>query len=64
MWEEKDRQALIKSCLNEHNASYCDCVDDKIFKEYDLESFNALEKRKDKELSEFIAASERECFED
>ncbi len=63
-WEEKDREALIKSCLNEHNMTYCNCVDDRIFKEYDLETYNKLDKKSDKEFLEFIKVSEEECFED
>ena len=62
MWEKKDREALIQTCLGEHNASYCACMDNMIFKEYDLESFSSLDK-KDKEYVEFIKESEKECFE-
>lgn len=64
MWEEKDREELIKSCLSEHNTTYCSCVDDRIFKEYDLETFNRLDKKNDKDFLEFIKVSEQECFED
>jgi len=64
MWEEKDRAALVQSCLNEHNATYCNCVDDRIFKEYDLETFNKLDKKKDKDFLAFVKESEQECFED
>ena len=64
MWEEKDREELIKSCLREHNTTYCNCVDDRIFKEYDVETFNRLDKKNDKDFLEFIKTSEQECFED
>ncbi len=64
MWEEKDRQALIESCLSEHNATYCNCVDDRIFKEYDMQTYNRLDKKNDKAFLAFIKTSEEECFED
>ncbi len=64
MWEEKDREALIQTCLVEHNSSYCYCVDDKIFKEYDLQTYNQLDKKRDKEFLAFIKVSEQECFEE
>ncbi len=63
-WEEKDRESLIQRCLDEHNTTYCSCVDDRIFKEYDLQTFNQLDKKNDKEFLEFIKMSEQECFEE
>jgi hypothetical protein len=61
-WEDKDRQSLIQNCLGEHNASYCNCVDDLIFKTYDLESFSRLDQQSEA-FVEFIKDSEKECFE-
>ena len=60
-WEDKDRETLVQTCLSEHNTSYCTCVDNMIFKEYDLQSFSKLDK-KSEEYLEFIKDSEEECF--
>lgn len=62
-WPESDRLAFVQECLGEHNASYCDCVDDMIFKEYDINSFREIERESDREYLEFIAESEKECLE-
>jgi len=64
MWEEKDREALERECLDEHNSSYCVCMDNMIFKAYDLQSFKLLDKKNDKEYLEFIKESKEECFGD
>ena len=64
MWEEKDREALGRECLDEHNSSYCACMDNMIFKAYDVESFKRLDKENDKEYLEFIKESKEECFGD
>lgn len=61
-WEDKDRNSLMQTCLSEHNESYCNCIDDMIFKTYDLQSFEALDKTSEAYL-EFIKDSEKECFE-
>lgn len=60
-WQESDRRSLIMQCEKEHNSSYCSCLEDKIFKEYDLESYKALSSNKDKELTEFLDECSKEC---
>lgn len=60
-WEESDRIALIAECQKEHNASYCFCLDDKIFKEYDFEGYRGLEKGKESEFALFIDEVDKEC---
>jgi len=61
-WEESDREALVQTCLGEHNATYCTCMDNMIFKTYDEQSYMALDK-KGQEYLDFIKDSEKECFE-
>lgn len=60
-WQDKDQDDLMAQCVQEHNQTYCSCLDDKIFKEYDLESFKALHKDKDEEYLEFLDESDKEC---
>lgn len=62
-WEDKDIEALIQTCLGEHNASYCNCVDNMIFKEYDLKSFREVDKSSEAYIG-FVKDAEKECFED
>lgn len=63
-WEDSEKSMLDKSCLSEHNASYCACIDDKIFKEYDAQTYSKLDIKNDKDFLEFLKESEEECFED
>ncbi|MEN8147647.1 MAG: hypothetical protein ABFR02_08505 [Campylobacterota bacterium] len=60
-WQDVDKESLIAVCIQEYNQSHCDCLDDKIFKEYDFESFKALEKQKDEDYLEFIEEVDKEC---
>jgi hypothetical protein len=62
-WQPQEREELIQSCISEHNVSYCECLDDKIFKAYDIKSYRALDKDKDEEYLEFLEASQKECRE-
>lgn len=63
-WEEKQREDMIQSCLGEHNASYCRCVDDNIFKTYDYNTFKAIDQNNDKDFLAFIGDVEKGCLED
>ncbi len=62
-WQERDKAELLSTCKAEHNATYCECMDDKIFKEYSLKSFKALDTKQDKDFLEFVKESEKECLE-
>ena len=60
-WQDVDKESVIEACVQEHNQTYCSCLDDMIFKEYDFESFMALEKQKDEDYLEFIEEVDKEC---
>lgn len=60
-WQDIDKESVLAACVQEHNQSYCSCLDDKIFKEYDFESFKELEKKRDKDYLEFVAEVDEEC---
>lgn len=62
-WEERDKAKMIEACMIEHNASYCECLDDKVFKEYTFEVFQKIDKSKDQAYLEFIAEMKEECSE-
>jgi len=63
-WTDEQRETLQKECLNEHNASYCSCMDNMIVKEYDFKGFDKIDKQNDKKYLEFLEESKKECFED
>ena len=60
-WQDVDKESVLTACVKEYNQSYCACLDDKIFKEYDFESFKALEKQKDADYLEFVEEVDKEC---
>ena len=60
-WQERDRTSLTAQCADEYNQTYCSCLEDKIFKEYDFESYKVLSLNKDDELTEFLDESAKEC---
>jgi len=60
-WQERDREALLSKCEEEHNSSYCSCLDDLIVKEYDVESYRELEKGSDEQLVSFLKECDEEC---
>lgn len=60
-WQDADQKSLMAQCVQEHNQSYCSCLDDKIFKEYALETFKALDRQKDEDYLEFMEEVDKEC---
>lgn len=62
-WQESDKVQVLESCMKEHNTSYCECVDDKIFKEYTFEAFETIDQVNDKEYLEFMTDMKEECSE-
>ena len=64
-WQESDRANMIKLCNIEHNNSqYCECVDDRVFKEYTMKEYKKLHEAKDKDFIEFMKETLQECKED
>jgi len=60
-WQDKSKEEILSVCIQEHNQSYCECLDDKIFKEYDFETFKQLEHSKDDDYVEFVDEIDKEC---
>jgi glucan phosphoethanolaminetransferase (alkaline phosphatase superfamily) len=60
-WSDQDKNLLNERCLSEHNTTLCDCLNDKIIKEYSFSSFKTTD---EKELKEFMSESKKECLED
>lgn len=60
-WQEHDKTALLSTCEQEHNSTYCGCLDDMIVKEYDVDTYRELEKGRDEELVSFLKECDEEC---
>lgn len=60
-WQDADRESLLAACVKEHNGTYCTCFDDMLFKEYDFDTFQLMQKQKDEDYLEFIEDTDKEC---
>jgi len=62
-WSEDKKQELISECKKENNETLCQCLDDKIFKEYSFEDFKSLDKN-GSDFNEFVKETKEECLDD
>ena len=62
-WSEDKKQELISECKKENNETLCQCLDEKIFKEYSFEDFTSLDKNSS-DFNEFIKETKEECLDD
>ena len=62
-WSEDKKQELISECKKENNETLCQCLDEKIFKEYSFEDFKSLDKNSS-DFNEFIKETKEECLDD
>ncbi|MBU0721387.1 hypothetical protein KJ877_08595 [bacterium] len=62
-WNAGDKKEYVSTCRSENNESLCECISDAVFKEYTLESFEALDKN-GSDFKEFIKETKEECLDD
>jgi hypothetical protein len=62
-WSQDQKQDLISECKKENNETLCQCLDEKIFKEYSFEDFKSLDKNSS-DFNEFIKDTKEECLDD
>lgn len=62
-WSEDKKQELISECKKENNETLCQCLDEKIFKEYSFEDFKSLDKNSS-DFNKFIKETKEECLDD
>lgn len=62
-WSEDKKQELISECKKENNETLCQCLDEKIFKEYSFADFKSLDKNSS-DFNEFIKDTKEECLDD
>ena len=62
-WDDEQKKEMISHCNETKDVKLCECVDDKIFKNYVYEEYIALDKNSS-EYKEFIKESKEECQDD
>lgn len=62
-WEDINKKELLLTCKEDDNKSVCECIDDKIFKEYSFDEYQKLDKNSS-EFREFIIETREECLDD
>jgi len=62
-WSEDKKHELISECKKENNETLCQCLDEKIFKEYSFEDFKSLDKNSS-DFNEFVKETKEECLDD
>ncbi|MCW8953376.1 MAG: hypothetical protein OQK48_00365 [Sulfurimonas sp.] len=62
-WNEAQKKELISTCKDSNNTELCECVDDKIFKNYVYEEYLHVDKNST-EHKEFLIEAKEECLDD
>ncbi|QOY54157.1 hypothetical protein HUE87_09740 [Candidatus Sulfurimonas marisnigri] len=62
-WEDRDKTELISTCKKENNETMCNCLDDRIFKEYTYDEFKNLDKNST-DFKAFVKQTKEECLDD
>ena len=62
-WEDKQKQELISTCQDLNNSKLCECVDDRIFKEYTFDEYKILDKN-GSDYKDFLKEAKEECIDD
>jgi hypothetical protein len=62
-WNDKDRDIMMKGCLESGTKRYCGCLENMIFKEYDEKMYKKLEKENNTDFLEFMNESKKDCLE-
>jgi hypothetical protein len=59
-WNEKQKTEMISTCAEDSNRTLCECVDEKIFKEYVYEEYMSVDKNAT-EYKEFLKEAKEDC---
>lgn len=62
-WEDEQKEKMLISCNDANNTELCNCIDEKIFKEYIYDEYILLDKNSS-DYKEFLKDSEEECLDD
>lgn len=63
-WKNEDKILFTSECNNEINVTLCECLDNKVFKEYSFNTYKKLKQTNDSELIKFINKTNKECLDD
>ena len=62
-WEDEQKQKMLVTCNDTNNTKLCNCIDEKIFKEYIYDEYKILDKNSS-DYKEFIKDAKEECLDD
>ena len=62
-WEDSQKQEMLATCKDTNDTKLCNCVDERIFKEFVYDEYSKLDKNS-KEYKEFIKESKEDCLDD
>lgn len=62
-WEDSQKKEMLLTCNDSNNSKLCNCVDEKIFKEYTYIEHNVLDENS-QEYKEFIKDTKEDCLDD
>ncbi|MCF6309004.1 MAG: hypothetical protein L3J19_00800 [Sulfurimonas sp.] len=62
-WEDSQKQEMLSTCLDSNNTKLCECMDDKIFKNYVYTEYINLDKNSS-DFKEFLIEVKEECLDD
>jgi len=60
-WDDIQKQEILKTCQEDHNATLCKCINETIFKTYGHDEFETLNENK---LIEFKKEAKEDCLDD
>lgn len=62
-WNESQKQEMISTCKDTNDSKLCECVDEKIFKEYVYEEYIVIDKNSS-DYREFLQEAKEDCLDD
>jgi len=62
-WEDSQKQEMLSICKDTNDSKLCNCVDERIFKEFVYDEYIKLDKNS-KDYQEFIKESKEDCLDD
>lgn len=62
-WNDSQKKEMISTCKDTNNTKLCECVDEKIFKEYVYEEYIHVDKNS-ADYKEFLNEAKEECLDD
>ena len=62
-WSDEQKQVMLQTCNDSNDTKLCNCVDEKIFKEYVYDEYKIIDKNTT-EYKDFIKETKEDCLDD